>query len=602
MTKSKDLKSIWTHLLGVMTLALCMIVISTAYSNADNRPVRKTDVSTPASGNQLVLVDGEFMYLSKTDILKRINEIRLEACNEGVPYPGNRTRKLTPSDYKPIKWSSDLEWIAQTRAAEATIHWDHSRPNGGEWSGLHHGDQKSWSENIAWNGTGNILYGINQWYGEKADWVNNTGAVTGHYTSIINPAYNYIGIGSFKPDGEYAAIACELSYLTGLTESQVGAKGKYSQVVEVKKSKLKVSVVKPSSIHAGKTATVKLNAKTVYENNLGSYWSPAEVAVRPMNVKWSSANSSIAKINAGGVVKGVKGGNTTIKATADGGVYTADIKVTDHKVEIVKKVDASCFKDGHKAGKRCSVCGLVLEGLQRIPAKGEHTWGKYTITKATTVKAGKKQRECKVCHKKETISIPKVSAPTGNITILNTIANSAKRINDVIWDKSKVKGATNYEINWRAPGAAKWASRTVGNTIRGTTSGLTIGGLYEIRVRAVKAATATTEAAYGPWSNTVYRYFFTTQKIRLASNSKGSFTMSWAHDSKATGYQVMFTTNSNGSGAANNIKSVGKTATSYTQTGLRSGVTYYVQVREIKKVGNISYIGNISCPVAVKVK
>ncbi|MBQ6455941.1 MAG: CHAP domain-containing protein [Mogibacterium sp.] len=201
--------------------------------------------------------------------------------------------------------------------------------------------------------------------------------------------------------------------------------------------------------------------------------------------------------------------------------------------------------------------------------------------------------------------------PAGRVTILNTVANSAKKTNDVIWDKSKVSGATGYEINWRARGASKWASRKVGDVSRGTTSGLTIGGLYEIRVRPFKEATATAEAAYGEWSPSVYRYFYTTQKIRLASTSKGTFTMSWARDSRATGYQVLYTTNKNGSGAAQNIKTAGASATSITvkdikvngrATPLRSGTTYYVQVREIRKVGNTTYIGNISCPVAVRVR
>ena len=203
---------------------------------------------------------------------------------------------------------------------------------------------------------------------------------------------------------------------------------------------------------------------------------------------------------------------------------------------------------------------------------------------------------------KTVTNIPKlVTAPTGKPNILNTIANSAKGTNDVIWDKSKVKNATNYEINWRARGASKWASRTVGNVVRGQTTGLSIGGLYDIRVRPI-AMSANGKKAYGTWSNTVYRYFHTTGKIRLASRNKGAFTMSWAKNPAATGYQVMFTTNSNGAGAAKNINTVGASATSFTKRGLKSGTTYYVQVREIKKVGSITYIGNISNPVRVKVK
>lgn len=201
-------------------------------------------------------------------------------------------------------------------------------------------------------------------------------------------------------------------------------------------------------------------------------------------------------------------------------------------------------------------------------------------------------------------SITNVVKPTGKATILNTIANSAKKQNDVIWDKSKIKNATHYEVNWKARSSKTWASKTVGNTVRATTTKLTIKGLYEFRVRPkriVKVGSSTITAS-GDWSNTVYRYFHTTERIRLASKAPGSFTISWKHNPQATGYQIMYTTNSNGAGAANNIKTVGARATSYTQKGLKKGTTYYVQIREIRKVGNTAYIGNISCPVAVKTK
>ena len=197
--------------------------------------------------------------------------------------------------------------------------------------------------------------------------------------------------------------------------------------------------------------------------------------------------------------------------------------------------------------------------------------------------------------------------PSGKVTIKNTIANSARKTNDVIWDKSKVKGATNYQVAWRARGG-KWAYKNVGNTVRGTTSGLTIGNLYEIKVRPYGANNS---KAYGAWSNSVYRYFYTTEKIRLASKSKGTFTMSWKHNPLATSYQIMYTTSPNGKGAAQNIKTAGRGATSITigdikvggkKQKLVSGRTYYVQVREIRNYAGVNWIGNISIPVAVKVR
>ena len=99
-------------------------------------------------------------------------------------------------------------------------------------------------------------------------------------------------------------------------------------------------------------------------------------------------------------------------------------------------------------------------------------------------------------------------------------------------------------------------------------SGLAIGGLYDIRVRPYAVSQDGKNRAGGTWSDT----------------------------------EVMFTTNANGSGAADNITTLGKKKTSYTRKGLKSGTTYYVQVRELKKVGTTTYVGNISVPLAVKVK
>lgn len=42
-----------------------------------------------------------------------------------------------------------------------------------------------------------MLSGIEQWYKEKSDWVNKTGKTTGHYTSMINPDYNYVAVATF---------------------------------------------------------------------------------------------------------------------------------------------------------------------------------------------------------------------------------------------------------------------------------------------------------------------------------------------------------------------------------------------------------------------
>ena len=81
----------------------------------------ETNVTTASSGCTLVGLYGSY-YSQAQSALDKINDIRKEACEAGnVPDPRNPSRMLTPDDYRPLKWSSSLEKIAQIRAAEACI-------------------------------------------------------------------------------------------------------------------------------------------------------------------------------------------------------------------------------------------------------------------------------------------------------------------------------------------------------------------------------------------------------------------------------------------------------------------------------------------------
>ena len=105
--------------------------------------------------------------------INRVNAIRKEACNEGVPDPRNSSRNLTPSDYVPIQWSHDLEEVARLRAAEAALNVSHTRPNGKSCFTVTFPGIKATgnSEVLAWNWNKNMVSGINQFYGEKSAWV-----------------------------------------------------------------------------------------------------------------------------------------------------------------------------------------------------------------------------------------------------------------------------------------------------------------------------------------------------------------------------------------------------------------------------------------------
>lgn len=190
---------------------------------------------TAGEGCKLVNITGKYLSEAK-EALERINEIRKEACDEGLESPGGK--KLSSSDYVPIKWSSDLEEIARLRAVEAGYYMSHERPNGQIcFTLLSSGGVQSWGEVLAWNGNGSMVMGVNQWYEEKEDWVNKTpGAVTGHYTQMIDPGNTYVGLGAFYSEETAFAgtVAGEFSHVGGLDETMYSVSGNtVSQPIEV---------------------------------------------------------------------------------------------------------------------------------------------------------------------------------------------------------------------------------------------------------------------------------------------------------------------------------------------------------------------------------
>lgn len=71
--------------------------------------------------------------------------------------------------------------------------------------------------------------------------------------------------------------------------------------------------------------------------------------------------------------------------------------VEKHKVQAIPAVSSTCTKDGLTAGKKCSVCGYVIEKQQVVKAKG-HTPITLKAVKATTERTGLTAgKKCKVC-------------------------------------------------------------------------------------------------------------------------------------------------------------------------------------------------------------
>ena len=597
-----------------------------------------TDVTTASDGCALLGVKGSYI----TDMqaaLDRVNAIRKEACEEGVPDPRNSSRKLTSSDYVPIKWSSDLEYIARIRAAEASLVLAHTRPNGTRCFTLNSPNGiRSYGEVLAWNNTRKFLPGIEQWYEEKEDWVNqNNNAVTGHYTEMIDPANQYVGYATFiNPDARYSTTTSGEynKYDNNLDESFGPDISNCTQTIEAQTSDITVGMSDFEELQAPNSVQADFYANITN--------SSCNLSVLDNNVSWKSSNTSVATVDAKGLVTGVQAGNADITValsslsatkmikvaaavhehswdagkvtteatcTTDGvKTYTCSvckttktetIKATGHKeTEIRNAVEATCQQEGYTGDKVCKTCGTVLEKGTTI-AKKNHTWdaGKVT-TEATCTTDGVKTYTCSVCKTTKTETIKATGHKMGEwktVTAATTQKEGKQERTCTACDYKETKSIPKLPVK---KGTFKVTPSKTAVTYNGKAQKPSVtvyagnkklsSKYYTVSYRnntAVGTATITVtgKGNYQNYSGkTTFRINLQkTTLFALKSSRKGELQATWKKTSGNTGYQIQYATNAKFSGA----KVKNTTRTNYTIKGLKSKGRYYVRVRTYKKVG-----------------
>lgn len=160
---------------------------------------------TETAGQVEIRVEGSVEQLDREAILNRLNEIREEACREGVPNPVNG-EPMGPEDYVPLEWSAELENIAILRAAESTILQDHVRPDGSDCFTAAPDGVPYTMETLAW-GFGSAEAAVEGWYSEKTAYVEGAGTPAGHYIALISPENRFVGIADLRADWQRDACA-----------------------------------------------------------------------------------------------------------------------------------------------------------------------------------------------------------------------------------------------------------------------------------------------------------------------------------------------------------------------------------------------------------
>lgn len=526
-----------------------------------------TDVTTARDGCVLVGVKGSYI----TDVqavLARVNAIRKEACEEGVPDPRNAKRKLTPSDYVPIRWSSDLEYIARIRAAEASLVIAHTRPNGTSCFTLKSPNGiQSYGEVLAWNYTQKFLPGIEQWYEEKADWVNqNSNAVTGHYTQMIDPDNIYAGYATFiNPDAQYPTTTSgEYSSYADMDETSGPDISNCTQTIEEELGNLTAGMSDFADLKEENSVQADFYVQLSDSGCKLSFLDKAE---------WKSSNPSVASVDGNGQVKGLKKGTADITASKGSLTATRTVRVIhEHSWDAGKVTkSATCTKDGEKT-YTCSGCGETKTEV--IKATGHKMGAWKTVASATTQKAGRQERSCTVCNYKETRSIPKLKSY--NFKVVSS--KSAVTYNG----KAQKPAVTVYAGNKKISG--KYYTVSYKNNTAVGTAMIIIQGKGNYKKYSGK---------------TTFR--INLQKTTLSSaksSRKGQLQATWKKTAGNAGYQIQYATNAKFSGA----KTKNTKAIRYTFKGLKSKRKYYVRVRTYKKVGSNYWYSKWSNVRNVKIK
>ena len=293
-----------------IALVLC-IVLSMICMPKDilQAGIVKTDVATPSEGYAFIGIRGDYLGGAQ-EALDRINQIRKEACKEGIINPSTG-KKLKSSDYVPIKWSSSLEYIARIRAAEASLTMGHVRTNGSSCFEIQAPDgMKSWGEVLAWNWNKSMVYGVNQWYEEKEDWVKqNKNAVTGHYESMIDPKNTFVGLGAFyTKQAQYPnSVAGEFS-----SDDGVGWGGLSISDVSQKKAKSVKNCVQMLEVPVSWIEKLSVSGTVKVGKAVRVYGVCGGEKFLLYKGTWTSSDSSVLTVDKNGKITPKKAGKATV--------------------------------------------------------------------------------------------------------------------------------------------------------------------------------------------------------------------------------------------------------------------------------------------------
>ena len=335
-----------------------------------------------------------------------------------------------------------------------------------------------------------------------------------------------------------------------------------------------------------------------------------------------------------------------------GAVYFQALSTVGHTPVASKGRPASCTEAGYTEGEICLDCDAIIVYPKVIPATGAHTWNAGVVTKkatcaaagvktytctvcgdkktsaiaatgthkwnsgvvtkkATCTATGVKTYTCTVCGEKKTSAIAKIAHSYKTTTTKATASKNGKIVKKCACGKVastttiyKIKSVKLSKTTYTYSGSAKKPKVTVKDSKGKTVSSKYYTVKYSKNKNIGKATVKVTFK--GNYSGTKSLTFkINPQKVKslkLKSSKKKQLTVSWKKDSKVTGYEIVYATNSKFTKGKKTVKVTSYKTVKKTIKSLKSKKTYYVKVRSYKTVSGKKYYSAYTSVKKLKIK
>ncbi|MCD7886974.1 MAG: leucine-rich repeat protein [Clostridiales bacterium] len=334
-------------------------------------------------------------------------------------------------------------------------------------------------------------------------------------------------------------------------------------------SKLKTVTFKGSAPSIGSNAFEDVTATAKYPSG-DSTWTSSKRANYGGKLTWTATGSTSSTSTSTSSTTTVATPTLSKVANQESGV-----KITWNKVSgatgyrIYRKTSSSSWKSVKTISKGTTTSWVDDEDNLKSGTTYTYTVKAYVKKNDVTTWSG---------YNKTGLSIKWLEAPD-----LEDAKNGASSITV---NREKVNGASGYYV-YRKTGSSGWTKvGTVknGTTLKWSDTNVSNGTMYIYTVRAYSGSTLSGYEAEG---EEMYRL----SRVGISSLSNGSskkMTVKWKKNSKATGYQIQYATNSSFKNAKT-VKVTSASTLSKTISDLTKGKKYYVRVRAYKTTGGETY-------------